>query len=208
MALKKVSVLSLFFGILLIGSLAQAVNVVVPGTSNPWDPGLNPSFTFGYWGPGNSGGTSPIVVDSTLGLPMTIGDTLTVTYLAGLANAGGGGIWNDAYGDTGWNAVSSTYPGQYIGPTVYLEELLGVFANNGLIVGTPFIIGDGPVAGVIPSGATQLLLGFNDNNFLDDGGSVTVSVLESGAAVPVPATLFLLGPGFAGLAAVRRRFTK
>jgi hypothetical protein len=74
-------------------------------------------------------------------------------------------------------------------------------------VGTPFVIGDGPVAVVIPAGATQLDLGVDDYAMFDNGGSVIVSVAET-SAVPAPMALLLFAPGLAGLAAVKRRLKK
>lgn len=62
------------------------------------------------------------------------------------------------------------------GPNVYSMELVGTFANNGVIVGRPFPIGNGPTALTVPAGANQLLLGINDNRYGDNSGSFTVVV--------------------------------
>ena len=63
---------------------------------------------------------------------------------------------------------SSSYP-------VYARGLVGTFANNGVIVGTPFPIGDGPATFIIPAGANQLLLGVDDNYYVDNVGSWQIS---------------------------------
>lgn len=64
------------------------------------------------------------------------------------------------------------------GIPVYGQALVGTFANNGLIVGQPFVIGNGPAALTVPAGANQLLLGINDNFYGDNAGSFTVSVSQ------------------------------
>jgi uncharacterized protein (TIGR03437 family) len=64
---------------------------------------------------------------------------------------------------------SSSYPD-------FASEQVGTFANNGVIVGTPFPVGDGPASFIIPAGANQLLLGVDDNDYSDNTGSWTLSV--------------------------------
>lgn len=76
--------------------------------------------------------------------------------------------------------------------TVYLEELVGTFADNGVIVGTPFAIGNGPTTVVIPASANELLMGVNDGWYNDNGGSVRVSVTDTSAAVPETCPTVLL----------------
>jgi uncharacterized delta-60 repeat protein len=57
---------------------------------------------------------------------------------------------------------------------------LGVFANeSGVIVGSPFTIGNGPLTISIPIGSTQLLMGFNDGWYNDNlGGGVNMKITE------------------------------
>ena len=68
-------------------------------------------------------------------------------------------------------------------------DLDGVFTNaGGSIIGAPFSIGDSRTV-IVPSGATQLQLGMDDNNYDDNHGAVTMNVSE--ASVPEPGTLAL-----------------
>jgi hypothetical protein len=83
---------------------------------------------------------------------------------------------------------------------VHAGELIGTFANNGVIVGQPFAIGDGPATLTIPTGANELRLGIDDNYFGDNTGAFTISVsqpypvcllydpmkvVHSGATIPI-----------------------
>ena len=86
-----------------------------------------------------------------------------------------------------------------------LEVLMGVFAHDGVIVGTPFRIGLGPRDVVIPFGANALQLGVNDGWYNDNGGSVAVTIHGTAAPVPVPAAIWLLPSALAFLGAARRR---
>ena len=86
-------------------------------------------------------------------------------------------------------------PGYYVPPVngglVNFMELVGAFTDSaGAIVGNPCVIGDSCSLS-IPIGATQFQLGFNDDNYPDNGGSVSIGVLE----VPEPSSLILLGAG-------------
>jgi len=61
--------------------------------------------------------------------------------------------------------------------------LVGVYTDgSGIIKGSPLCIGNGPISFTVPTGATQLQLGINDNKFVDDTGSFTISVSKNGAA--------------------------
>jgi hypothetical protein len=73
-----------------------------------------------------------------------------------------------------------------------------------VIIGSPFVIGDGPVTELAPVGATVLDLGINDNIHRDNSGSLQVSVT---AAVPEPSTWAMMMLGFAslGFMAYRRK---
>jgi hypothetical protein len=137
-------------------------SLAVPGTAGPWLQSLNPHFDYGV-----HDNTPPVVFAATPG------NTLTIKYVSGLVadSSGVGAQFFDANGGPS-NFPTNNYccsngvlPALYMTPTplVYLTELVGTFANDGVIVGKPFAIGNGPKAVEVPDGATQLLLGVNDN---------------------------------------------
>ena len=170
-------IIALFF----IGT-AYAANTTVflDGRSGPWDIATNPSYPYAdipcCGGPEIH--LAPTAVSSTSGLSFTAGNSLRIEYVSGLANAGGSGVYNDANGATWW-PIETGGPGQYVTGENYLEQVIGVFANSaGVIVGSPFTIGNGPVNMVIPSGATQLLLGFNDSWYSDNGAGLYMKVSD------------------------------
>jgi hypothetical protein len=193
---------------------AASTSVFVDGRSAPWSAALNPAYGYGVdnGSAGPNVNLDPTVVDSSSGIALTVGDTLTITYTGGLALAGANGtLWYDANGVPGWDSSTYGSAGYYLPADqkpVLLETLLGVFAQNGVIVGNPFKIGNGPLDIAIPSGANQLLLGFNDGWYNDNGGGVSVNIVETPAAVPVPAAVWLFGSGLAGLLGARNKAKK
>src|SRR5438045_9481984 len=87
-------------------------------------------------------------------------------------------------------------------PTLNALSLVGTFANDaGQIVGTPFGAGNGPLTLAVPSGASRLQLGVNDNFYSDNSGSWTVNATIT--AVPEPAVGAIMG--LAGLVCMRAR---
>ena len=176
---------------------ALTVNVDVPALDGPWiyaNGGLNTNFQYGV---GDEG--APLVVSSANDLAFVAGMTLTVDYMSGSSNEGGGYNSPDAEGDPGFifnnNNGSSGHPAPsfYFDPATYpayLGELVGTFANSsGQIVGRPFNVGDALTV-TIPTGATQLQLGINDDIYNDNTGDYHLTI--TGAAVPEPsASAFL-----------------
>jgi hypothetical protein len=81
-------------------------------------------------------------------------------------------------------------------PDINLMELVGTFADStGVIVGTPFFVGASRVV-TVPTGATRLQLGINDDVYGDNGGSFSADV----TIVPEPGTVWLLLPALGALA--------
>jgi hypothetical protein len=185
--------LSMFlFVILAVATLSAAqIQVTVQGNQGPWDQGLNPGLSYGL-----DNNADPIVISAASGISFVPGGTITITYVSGQVYPGACGpacVYADANGDTGRvaNNISTGpaghYPSYYMSPyPIYLVELVGTFANNGVIVGAPFAIGDGPATFTIPPGANQLLLGVNDNQYDDNAGSWTLNISSSSTAPPKP----------------------
>lgn len=180
---------ALYFAVFFVSAIAPTalfaganITVTVPATAGPWDVSLNPAFDYNA----NRNYTAPVVVDSGSGFSFAPGSSITVRYLSGLIYCGSGPAPTDANGSTEvvndhgpwWS--NGGFPGYYMNPGVpnYSCELVGTFANNGVIVGQPFAIGNGPATFTVPAGANQLQLGINDNYNSDNTGSLTVSVSQ------------------------------
>jgi hypothetical protein len=190
---------------------AATVDVAVDSQSGPWLTSVNPTLDYGDHS--ESGPTSV-----SAGFDFTAGGVFTITWLSGLTSAYGGvDPYSDGDGDTGFDASDSlgnsgnVFPSFYIDHSqypAYLNALIGAFADaGGHVVGTPFLVGNGPYDATAPGGATQLLLGLNDDIFGDNSGAFLVRVSGPGA-VPEPATwtMMIAGFGLAGGALRRRRF--
>jgi hypothetical protein len=211
----KKSLIIAAFGMLCVGVFTSAkaltITVNVNGASGPWDVALNPSYDYGVFLNGeDSISLAPTVISSSSGFDFSAGNTLTITSLSPgqltlLAGGAQRNVWSDANGVQWVNGDTALAPGYYIPGVNYLAQLVGTFAYNGVIVGTPFTIGNGPTAVVIPVGANQLLMGVNDGWYNDNGGSVNVSITGI-AAVPEPcSTIILLGAALSGIVLIRRR---
>jgi len=181
---------------------AQSTTVTVNGNQGPWVQSLNPSFNYG-----DSTNAAPTAVGASSGIAFNAGGTVTVTYVSGSVNVypEGGFPATDANGYSGDatnNMVlgNGSYPSYFISSSsypVYASELIGTFAINGVIVGNPFPIGDGPKTFTIPSGANQLLLGVDDNDYSDNTGSWQIKVTyapATGSATGNPACYQFSGP--------------
>jgi hypothetical protein len=201
---------------LVFAASARASNVTVTttvnGTSGPWSQSLNASYGYGV-----GDNSAPDVLSATNGFSFAAGGEFIVTYVSGCVSAGSGFPCDDANGDTSEpfnnlpGSSGKNAPSFYMNPSTYpinLTSLVGVFADNGVIVGTPFALGDGPTTVTVPTGANELLLGINDDIYSDNTGSFTVDVTGPAASVsstPEPSSLLLLSTGLLGLGGLLRR---
>ena len=218
MNINKFQLLLVLLGTFSVTSMANAsssITTFVDGRSGPWSSALNPSFN---WGTSVLG---PTVIDRSTGLSMTVGDTLTIHYISGTTDGGGGGIFSDANGNQAFagdlagrfDTEPFIYPARFIDPLqgpVYFMTLLGAFTDShGVIVGSPFKIGNGPLSETIPEGASKLSMGFNDSGqgYGDNGGGLTVGIIEAASPIPEPETyaMLLAGLGLLGFIARRRK---
>lgn len=196
------------FTVSAISANAASITVSVNGQSGPWLQSANPGYYYGELLSAPNYNLPPTIINSASGLTMQVGNTLTIEYISGLVNAGGGGIWVNANGATWWPCDAGLAPYVFTDKSKpgYLEQLMGVFADpNGVIIGTPFIINNGPLDVVIPIGATQLQLGFNDGWYNDNGGSLLVKVTETPVPSPEPSSMILGLMGICGLIKVRKK---
>lgn len=67
-----------------------------------------------------------------------------------------------------------------------LTGLVGAFTDGTGVIKQVLCLGNGPTTLMVPSGATQLLLGVNDDKYADNAGSWTIDVaVNGGATTPV-----------------------
>jgi hypothetical protein len=180
--------------VVLAAGPANADTVTVAGNAGPWSVALNPSDSYG-----DGAEVAPTSVSVTSGV------SYVIQYVSGTTVSTPGDPPEDANGYTFFPPLKSGAPGKYTTTAPFLDELVGVFTDaSGVIIGSPLVIGDGPVTELAPVGATALDLGINDNKYSDNSGSLQVSVT---AAVPEPSTWAMMMLGFAslGFMAYRRK---
>ena len=176
---------------------AATIQTTVDGRSGPWDQSVNPTLSY------DKAALGPTVIASPTG-SLAAGTAYTISF------SGGETQTVSFYSQTDGRGYSNIqggigYPSQYVayapGEVSYLQELMGAFADStGKVVGNPFLVGN--YASVIaPVGASEILLGINDNHYADNLGALTVAV--SGAnlsTVPLPASAPMFGAALLGLA--------
>jgi len=190
-------------GILFAPIAVQAQSTSLPATriylgaiftvdshAGPWLPSLNPAYDYGF----HDNSNPTIVNEANSGIRFTPGTVLTITYMSGLVSAGGSLPFTDANGDTtspyGCGPGLTDPPNGKLLPCdygdlskkTYLMALMGVFTDsNGVIVGRPFTIGDGPYHATVPARATQLQMGVVDDIYHDNMGSWSIQVVHYGS---------------------------
>jgi hypothetical protein len=191
------------------------INETIGSHEGPWlyvNGGLNTSDQYGV-----DDQTAPTVVSAANGFDFSAGSVFTLLYISGTTAAGPSFASVDANGNHSFpfnnNPGSSgkVAPSAYMNPAtypIYLSELVGTFANSsGAIIGTPFSVGDGPTMLTVPSGATQLQLGINDDIYSDNSGSLVVRISGPGSVsgVPEPSTVGFICVAVGLGALIRRR---
>jgi len=153
----------------------ESFDVTVNSKSIPWNPLINKSKNFSFKTKKPDKQASPTI------LKVKSGDNLTIQYVLGDVYADWKGYPKRKTDANGYPKVMKTYlgrlPSYYINDKINHMALIGTFTDSkGIIVGTPFFIGNGPVDLTVPNGSNQLQLGVNDNLFRDNSGLFIVKV--------------------------------
>lgn len=159
-----------------IGIKEACFDVVVNSKSGPWNPAINKSKNYIHKLRVKSNGLAPPTI-----VKVRQGDNLTIRYELGNVYADYQGHPERKTDADGYSKTMSTYAGLL--PSVYIDgqinhmALIGTFADSkGVIVGSPFLIGNGPIDLIVPENAERLQLGINDNLFKDNYGYFIVNV--------------------------------
>ena len=222
---------------LLVASQAQAnaTTISIPAASIPWLNSANPSLTFGATNGAMASTSAPVVISLSNDASVTFSGGAGAFSFCGSCGWGSAGV---AYVDarvyfgstyqyqynegTGGGAMAGSHgpwgllPSYYMEPStspteIYYGELIGAFANSaGVVVGTPFAIGNMTVTEVVPTGATEILLGDNIDGSSQPSGGYAVNYSLTGIAGGIGATpempTYLMGLlGLGGIAILRRR---
>ena len=189
---------------------ASAAIFSVDGRSGPWDISVAGNLDYGAFD-----------ALSATSVNVSAGTNVTITYLDGLTDAFGGppsvdalgyagSIFGSGVGKTGIGSSGSPFPSFLIdpgntGPEIALNALIGAFVNSSGLVLQAFAPGLGPFSLVAPSGATQLLLGVNDDIFGDNSGALRIEVTVGSVPEPETYALLLAGLGLLGFAGRRKK---
>ena len=220
--------------------VAEADSIFVAATDGPWSISANPSMPFGRpWIAGDN--TDPAVLSLEAGA-----SSVTITYESGTATAGilwppagpEGYPYNDVYpihwgcgpGTSGGMGSQGIFPCHYIdpnnvGPNIWVGALIAAFIDDaGAIVGypfAPFASSEAPYSVGVPTGATELSFGYNDDIYGDnaDGWNIGVAYSQDilppppappgpSPGVPEPSIWVLLSVGLVSLRFMARRITE
>ena len=217
----------------LLGVSAASASIVDVETINalmtPWSVAANPGMSYGVIGDESVGPTVVSVAGDVSASFSYVGGTIaeyvfhpSLSSLAGITPVG---VSSDPYGSgnapTTLRPTGSTgqlMPSSYIepgnvGPDIYFGALLASFADSsGQVIGAPFAPGDSDANVMVPDGATELLLGVNQDYFgsIMTSGSWTYDVTliqgSVGGGVPEAPTclMALLGMLALGTLGARR----
>ncbi len=178
-------------GVVEIGGEISSSTIRVSARSGPWDYSdvANASYKYGVDDHQNPAGVN-----------VAAGESVTITAV-GFCDADGLGSY---YGDISPDGYSGAIASAQVGtsgehfPSLYTPEyyptpllsLIGCFASaDGVLVSNPFEVGSGPLTVEVPSGATRLQLGVNDDIYSDNTGEFVATVERSMRT----ATLEILG---------------
>jgi VCBS repeat-containing protein len=160
------------------GTKTYSVDMTVNSRSGPWlITGTNPWYAYDAAAPATivNSGNFPIVAGETINFLATSGQTRTWSEAPFVdANGHPGGVVN-----TG--TLGTYMPGHWVPGGAQVNALLGTFTDsNGIIVGDPFLIGASSTNVVVPTGATQIMMGLSDDIFGDNTGQINVTVTRVG----------------------------
>ena len=154
----------------------DSFDVVVNSKSGPWDPVINQSKNYIHKLRVKSNGLAPPTI-----VNVKPGANLKIQYVFGDVYADKKGHPErktdaDGYPKT-MNTCAGRLPSFYINDQINHMALIGTFADSkGVMVGSPFFVGNGSVNLTVPEGAKQLQLGINDNLFRDNSGLFIVKI--------------------------------
>jgi len=153
----------------------ESFDIAVNSKSAPWNTATNKSKDFSFKTKKHDTQASPTI------LKVKPGDNLTIQYVLGDVYADRKGYPARKTDADGYPKTMPTYVGHlpsfYINDQINHMALVGTFADSkGVIVGSPFFIGNGPVNLIVPEGSEQLQLGINDNLFRDNSGLFIVKI--------------------------------
>ncbi|VVC05066.1 Uncharacterised protein [uncultured archaeon] len=158
----------------------QNSNLVILGNTIPWisTANLNANYSFSDEN-GLLNSSIPVLAATNLSVDSTVVITAsgTVYYLDGwLASVGPNGDPDQITGNSSSAGTNGPFPSSHIANCpLGVAGLCGAFTDSGNNIIETISVGTGNVFPV-PSGATQLLLGVNDDNFGDNGGYFDVSI--------------------------------
>ncbi len=154
----------------------RTCEVTVNSKSGPWNPIINKSKNYIHKFKVKNNGLAPPTI-----VKVKPDDNITIEYIFGDVYSDRRGYPERKTNANGYPKTINSYfgrlPSYYINNQVNHMALIGTFANlKGVIVGSPFSIGNGPINVIVPKGAEQLQLGVNDNLFKDNSGLLVVKI--------------------------------